>query len=139
MKNIPVKYHSAVRKLIKKAREDENKTMREIKFRAWDKKNKKMFHRLHLATHLEEYLDDFDYEVMQFTGLKDKEGKEIYEGDIVRFSEHYCGDSTIEEQVKVIKWDINGYTDDLLVGSYNAPNWCEVIGNIYQNPELLKE
>jgi len=60
--------------------------VREIKFRAWNKENKKMDY-FHL-THGDSYGiggDIFpEYEIMQYTGLKDKNGKEIYEGDIMK-------------------------------------------------------
>ena len=75
---------------------------------------------------------------MQFTSLYDKNGKEIYEGDI-------CQD---EEGFGVIYWDKDcwRYGFVLFDSSYSSDgemlremtNWCEVIGNIYENPELLE-
>jgi len=114
--------------------------MREIKFRAWETKENKM-----LSDHdlLEiRYGDIFEYELMQFTGLKDKNGKEIYEGEIVRIN--------ILDRIKVVVWDRGAYW---LCKNTNPESWVwtlgesefrgdlsdiEVIGNIYENPELLE-
>lgn len=73
-----------------------------------------------------------DYPLMQYTGLKDCEGTEIYEGDVIEDDEHYYS---------VISWDGD---DSMFVASdvgalcdYNGTK-IKVIGNIHQNPELVK-
>ena len=82
--------------------------------------------------------------LMQFTGLKDKNGKEIYEGDIV-LSKYF--DNRIDKYVKrkakvmfergcfLVK---NGYWTPLLTNIIGDTWALEIIGNIYENPELLK-
>lgn len=115
---------------------------REIKFRAWDKKGKfmeivddlQMFNNnLNVGLPSNEYfLGEDDVELMQYTGLDDKNGKEIYEGDIVKY-ENMTGKimflngsfimSNFEE------------TEEWELGVINAE--IEVIGNEYDNPELL--
>lgn len=75
-------------------------------------------------------------ELMQFTGLHDKNGKEIYEGDI-RCGKYYF---ETEEQTRfqVMKWDEKNtcfYWDGPEIPGFID---VEVIGNIYENPELLK-
>ena len=72
----------------------------------------------------------------QFTGLHDKNGKEIYEGDIL---ESYCSECSKGRQ-DVVRFVSNGFwcgTDDDLW----MPNseYCEIIGNIHENPELLED
>jgi len=139
--------------------------MRTIEFRAWDKTNKKMVDYFHISSLdgsvtvynypmdyfedqslPEEAIDHEDYELMQFTGLLDKNGTKIFEGDIVRIS--YEDDENIS-QVKYkapmfvfensdghiwqpIFFSVDGYSYEY------KPEMCEVIGNIYQSPELIK-
>ena len=131
--------------------------MREIKFRAWDKDRKCFFPCIVGNTDIKDnnwicpltfgevngvkdwYHND-TCEVMQYTGLKDKNGKEIYEGDIVKVWEPFN-----VSQVAVVKFndgcfDIVGKTLTFrdYLKCFVANKSIEVIGNIYENPELLK-
>jgi len=109
--------------------------MRTIKFRAWNKEIKRMVNKLNL--NFEQ--DDF-HVLMQFTGLHDKNGKEIYEGDILNTWDEEDSD---ENEYKEIK-----FKDGQWWWGNDGGNSCplydidttrfEVIGNIYENPELIK-
>ena len=113
--------------------------MREIKFRAWHINLKMMLPNIqnHIGNdgwgfgHL---IKDANVYVMQYAGIKDKNGVEIYEGDIIRaFGKNY--------EVKFIQTDNELFVDYGYPSKHNgpAPHWIEVIGNIYENPELIKE
>lgn len=110
---------------------------REIKFRAWDIYNKVMVFDMNKI--YECYIDNEHRGLkwMQFTGLKDKECKEIYEGDIM-LNEDGMGDIWIcefNEGMFVYRLPLeNG--DEII--PINEPKGFKIIGNIYKNPELLK-
>lgn len=78
-----------------------------------------------------EVLEDDNCVVMQYTGLKDAYGMEIYEGDIVAFSTDFKTD--------VIFYDGCYMIDNGHLQLYRCHNACKVIGNIYENPELLSK
>lgn len=120
--------------------------MREIKFRAWEISTKKMRTIMAINWDYETgkvedvsccegyggsyHYDPDDYILMQFTGLCDKNGKEIYEGDLVRNS-HYGWD---QQKVHEVSWNYDGIA---LSGAEIADatrHELEVIGNIYENP-----
>ena len=79
--------------------------------------------------------------LMQFTGLMDKNGKEIYEGDIVRFIDDVTIPSKPDEVItEVFWWDVMAcfsMKNTYMELNFTTVDEIEVIGNIYQNPELL--
>lgn len=123
--------------------------MTPIKFRAWDKKNKRMFqvndingmmqntYYMNKQGNIECYEDEA--ELMQFTGLKDKNGKEIYEGDVVKHNYYGIGHVEYREGHFAVV-DIRGgekYQSYTKMRLNAMKKTCKVIGNIYENPELL--
>ena len=133
--------------------------MRKLAFRAWDKKNKGFiagfnmvnFHSYYnkgLEPHVYRYDVEWklsDIELMQFTGLKDKNGKEIYESDLLMCEEGIRYKLEWEEQYGGYRvyfwegkdWDWDEQIDDMY--DYQTKRISlEIIGNLYENPELLK-
>lgn len=114
---------------------------REIKFRTWDKDHSNM---LPVTTiqRIAEWggiLNDLIF--MQYTGLKDKNGTEIYEGDILASTPNtYYEPREIVWFEHEARFGIRADEDEdhTMLNAYYAKTEYEVIGNIYENPELLK-
>lgn len=112
--------------------------MREIKFRSWYPLENRMMSHDEMSDMLDlsygEMFGEAEMKAiptMQFTGLKDKNGVEIYEGDIV------CNEGFKEK----VYWDqFYGWvvSDEAMLGEVNFAS-IKVIGNIYENPELLED
>ena len=135
--------------------------MREIKFRAWDKNDKRIFidpqmidfynKKIGYMQYQTEYMPDTSYsipvgfeefeysELMEWTGLYDKNGEDIYEGDIIfeSFGEKYY--KVIFENGS-FKAEFNGDFDEYSFDLIDVvAQGCEIVGNIYENSELIKE
>lgn len=138
--------------------------MRDIKLRFWDKENKSMVYQnkesLFPLSYYKIVCDcftDFEFRLfklknntmnfeevdsvkMQYTGLIDINGKEIYEGDILRhFKRHKDKLLKIEVSPSYGVYAQENYNTKILIGKSNTHLYFEVIGNIYENSELLEE
>lgn len=130
--------------------------MREIKFRAWDKENKAFMPSegyaicdgdvmgLRYGNEMEDVLTD-QIELMQYTGLKDMNGRDIYEGDVVQpvrpETLQEINSPLIVETANYVsgKWIArNVASESYGVEDYYFKNELSVIGNKFQNPELLE-
>ena len=123
------------------------------RFRAWDKIHKTMYEvddimsidfgksKISVKTLFFErtnYYDFNDIVLMQSTGFKDKNGKEIFEGDVVKMAKNVYSEPTYYEVVRH-----RGGAYRLESKQYGCELWlrhtdCEIAGNIYENPELLE-
>lgn len=142
--------------------------MRKIKFRAWDKASEELveiktlnFEYQKGAVCAVDYSDingdlEDEWKLEQYTGLKDKNGTEIFEGDIIKIPTHYIIYGTDidswEDDYALVEWSeeyggffIYGETSLWEVLFEGCPKngfhheFPEVVGNIHENPELLKE
>ena len=133
--------------------------MREIKFRAWDKNDKRIFidpqmidfynKKIGYMQYQTEYMPDTSYsfpvgfeefeysELMEFTGLCDKNGEDIYEGDIVKFLNGIFEVIWCNEKASFMLK--NKEYKEFLNFICENNNGMEIVGNIYENPELIKE
>jgi len=124
--------------------------MRPIKFRAWDKlysqmRDVTMFSRFHVYYYNKEEAAEYSaplsqFDLMQFTGLLDKNGKEIWEGDIVKFKIPLPKEKINSEELPrgtVINFG-PCFEIDCQTFMFTLTTDVEVIGNIYENPELIK-
>ena len=91
------------------------------------------------------YLEDENATIMQSTGLKDKNGQEIFERDIVQFEDCYTETDFLYVNTGIVEWSQGSFTitnryslemGDLLDGEFLD---VTIIGNVYENPELLEE
>lgn len=118
--------------------------MREIKFRAWDIEMKRYVYPELWDNKMPTNWKQF-FILEQFTGLYDKNGKEIYEGDIVnhgdnfpsvvKYDEKECAFRLFEDKPKYAR-GYRFYPRDHEINAYTSP--IEIIGNIHENPELVK-
>lgn len=133
-----------------------------IDFRAWSHRYKKMFDVTHLDMSSSEVMtgyvdfegnegdiwdamfDGKDFTLMQFTGMLDKDGKRIYEGDIVSYREKTNEHGDAQHLIAWVQY--NSVACAFGIGRSEVWNFfydfgltdVKVIGNIYENPELLK-
>jgi uncharacterized phage protein (TIGR01671 family) len=114
--------------------------MREIKFRLFIPRTSEMLSWSDIKEkfNIGYVFDNFLAELMQYTGIKDKNGKDIYEGDVVVYTDMSGSGRKRNFGPRVIKWQKNTCDFNLSECTEDGEEE-EVIGNIYENPELLQK
>lgn len=119
--------------------------MREIKYRAWYKlMNRMIFLDEVDMEKYHQFFRSIDLKRMQYTGLCDKKGKEVYEGDIVSDKQHTLGIVKYHDGSYIVTTNYQGSdifsieNHDVLNGDLIACNDLEVIGNVFEHSHLLE-
>ena len=127
--------------------------MKDLKFRAWLKnyncyadvlgfEQGRLFVQFQSGERAQHrlYVPIEDCVLEQYTGLKDKNGKEIYEGDIVEYTTCYYGNEKRHRKVVEWKeWDSDDFGEPHNIGFFYLSECMEVIGNVHENADLLEE
>ena len=127
-----------------------------MKYRIWDKKEKKFIKNIAVdqyGDYVEFYIDEFEpdwsylsevegtkYVTMLESGLKDIKGKDIFEGDLIKFKSEIVGDEFFDNRIgKVVFEEAAFWIDysDVSIPLWSETRGYEVLGNIYENSELL--
>ena len=123
---------------------------RQIKFRVWDKRENKgmytqnMLYDAQLHHFWQDFVDYPGYELMQYTGLTDKNGKEIYEGDILKISYGAMGDVIGQVLYEsdhggyIFQWEQKGPNQNYINLNCDVAFESVIVGNIFEHSELLK-
>ena len=126
--------------------------MREIKFRAWDKRHNRfiVLEKIHFGENgpkgvyernelspTTPYIYSIEWiELMAYTGLKDQNGREIYEGDILSLGNNVIAKVYYADDLAMFRCVIEG-TEEFDLFAFNQE--ASIVGNIYENKELLDE
>lgn len=122
---------------------------RQLKFRVWDTVGKNWMKIFEIDLLDEQYLNNPEYVLQQFTGFHVKNDREIYEGDIVKFyhsenKQYYIRGTLYFGEYSLLLDNLYYYTKEppaIILSSFFQYKDLEkeIIGNIYENPELLKQ
>ena len=120
--------------------------IRDIKFRAWDENTLKMYYsyfdsdinddsrEYHPISFAIGYKGRKNIILLQFTGLTDSNGKDIYEGDIIEYTQHHFNTDMVKIKRKIVKWNYDRWN---IYQTNAGESNIKVIGDIYERPEIL--